>query len=435
VFDPLVSVSAPLHQSTNNNTDANADNSDNPSHFSTPSFNHFPAALIDSQPLPFWPAYESPLIDLPTTWDESAHGFTLLDAARAINAVTELSLATTPITRQPPIPQSPPLPQHHPRLDFDHPSNFYDCPHAPISSSTSASASASASAPSHFAAAAAPTSTARRSVVPSASRQRRQRHHNRATRHNTNNHSTHWDATYNSASPPALNSSSAFALPQSSFGRGITAFNSIFDELEDTPNYPFPFPIAETADTSFSSTSDAMPTPSTARRRTRSQVIAPEAHGDSTSTTHADKRQRVMPSAAEPTSQTTIDDDDDSLFGFSSSRPGSSSGLKDEEYTTIDLTEATDVPEELKKPKVDKRVKVSAFQCVICMDDVTGLTLTHCGKSQLHAVFFPLSCYLTQPAHIIPSFQAIYSVRSVSTPRSTSNRQEANAPCAEPKST
>jgi hypothetical protein len=37
------------------------------------------------------------------------------------------------------------------------------------------------------------------------------------------------------------------------------------------------------------------------------------------------------------------------------------------------------VPEELKKPEDDKRVKLSAFQCVICMDDVTTLTVTHCG--------------------------------------------------------
>ncbi|KAM4068159.1 zinc finger, c3HC4 type (RING finger) domain-containing protein [Hirsutella rhossiliensis] len=47
--------------------------------------------------------------------------------------------------------------------------------------------------------------------------------------------------------------------------------------------------------------------------------------------------------------------------------------------TTIDLTEANEVPEELKKPKVDNRVKISAFQCAICMDDVTTLTVTHCG--------------------------------------------------------
>lgn len=53
-------------------------------------------------------------------------------------------------------------------------------------------------------------------------------------------------------------------------------------------------------------------------------------------------------------------------------------------YTTIDLTEANELPEELKQPEVDNRVKLSAFQCVICMDDATTLTLTHCGKSNHH---------------------------------------------------
>lgn len=77
-----------------------------------------------------------------------------------------------------------------------------------------------------------------------------------------------------------------------------------------------------------------------------------------------------------------IDDDDGEnwpLFGSTPPRPGSSADLKNEDFTTIDLTEVNDVPEELKKPEVDNRVKLSAFQCVICMDDVTGLTLTHCG--------------------------------------------------------
>jgi hypothetical protein len=30
-------------------------------------------------------------------------------------------------------------------------------------------------------------------------------------------------------------------------------------------------------------------------------------------------------------------------------------------------------------PKVDSRVKIGKFQCVICMDDTAALTVTHCG--------------------------------------------------------
>ncbi|KAI2642856.1 hypothetical protein GGS21DRAFT_195932 [Xylaria nigripes] len=46
---------------------------------------------------------------------------------------------------------------------------------------------------------------------------------------------------------------------------------------------------------------------------------------------------------------------------------------------TVDLSNATGVPAELMAPKVDNRVKLSKFQCVICMDDTTALTVTHCG--------------------------------------------------------
>lgn len=72
---------------------------------------------------------------------------------------------------------------------------------------------------------------------------------------------------------------------------------------------------------------------------------------------------------------------DDDLFGDSivSQELGPSNG---EEMTTIDLTEASGVPEDLEKPavpEVDNRTKISKFQCVICMDDASTLTVTHCG--------------------------------------------------------
>jgi hypothetical protein len=55
---------------------------------------------------------------------------------------------------------------------------------------------------------------------------------------------------------------------------------------------------------------------------------------------------------------------------------------KIEDQDIIDLADTEDVPEDLKLPEKDNRVKLSAFQCVICMDDSTGLTVTHCGTSQ-----------------------------------------------------
>ncbi|KAF2972530.1 hypothetical protein GQX73_g971 [Xylaria multiplex] len=49
---------------------------------------------------------------------------------------------------------------------------------------------------------------------------------------------------------------------------------------------------------------------------------------------------------------------------------------------TIDLSNATEVPAEYMAPPVDNRVKLSKFQCVICMDDTTSLTVTHCEPAQ-----------------------------------------------------
>ncbi|KAI1104213.1 hypothetical protein F4804DRAFT_201926 [Jackrogersella minutella] len=48
-------------------------------------------------------------------------------------------------------------------------------------------------------------------------------------------------------------------------------------------------------------------------------------------------------------------------------------------HETIDLSNAADVPEELMASKCDNRIKIGKFQCVICMDDTSYLTVTHCG--------------------------------------------------------
>ncbi|KAI1804412.1 hypothetical protein F4811DRAFT_282391 [Daldinia bambusicola] len=56
-----------------------------------------------------------------------------------------------------------------------------------------------------------------------------------------------------------------------------------------------------------------------------------------------------------------------------------SSGPADEIHEAIDLSNAAEVPSELMAPKTDNRVKLGKFQCVICMDDTSYLTVTHCG--------------------------------------------------------
>jgi hypothetical protein len=63
----------------------------------------------------------------------------------------------------------------------------------------------------------------------------------------------------------------------------------------------------------------------------------------------------------------------------------------DDELEMIDLADATELPEELRgPPKPDNRVKLSAFQCVICMDDVACLTVTHCGMP--HDIYSVIYC-------------------------------------------
>ncbi|PON26347.1 hypothetical protein TGAM01_v204823 [Trichoderma gamsii] len=326
-----------------------------------------------SAPLPFWPAYDNS-ISLPSTWNESAHALTFdrLDrfgVSTAINQAVIIAAGTPLPPLSPSLPLSPdlelPLPfAPQPRTDEAFLLQDFDI-HSDIDAefgdrlradNLRARARALASTLATFSAtsASAPAPTAQRPAAP------RQRHHR---------------AIQNQASPPAL--LDGFALPRTVTG----ASNGIFDEPEDIPNFPFPFPFADAALPPLSSSSASMPAASTARRRSRRQTITSETFDDPTSTSastspsigaaHGNKRQRIVPLGADA-NQHIIDDDGDSLFGDSKSLPV-------EDYTTIDLTEATDVPEELKKPKVDNRTKLSGFQCVICMDDVTGLTLTHCG--------------------------------------------------------
>ncbi|KAL7925923.1 hypothetical protein ACQKWADRAFT_204557 [Trichoderma austrokoningii] len=315
-LDPLVSLSAPLNSNNsilssssdnnnnnnNNNTDA-SDASDAPAHFSTPSFNHFPAlaGAGAQQPLPYWPSHDT-AFNLHARWDEAA----------------------VPALPSSPEPLSPRLSDEASLLrDLDIHSDM-DADFGDLRARVRARALATLSATS---ASAAP----------------RQRHH-------------HHRAIHSQAASPL----DGFAASRDS---------GILDEPDD---FPFPFPLPDYPPLSSSFSNTTMP------RRSRRQPITSETP-TSTSTSPATgtaapvvKRQRIVPSGADASHQ-IIDDDGDSLFG--DAKPL----LVEEDYTTIDLTEATDVPDELKKPRVDKRVKLAGFQCVICMDDVTGLTLTHCG--------------------------------------------------------
>ncbi|XXH05137.1 multidrug-resistance type transporter aminotriazole resistance [Hypoxylon texense] len=96
--------------------------------------------------------------------------------------------------------------------------------------------------------------------------------------------------------------------------------------------------------------------PASKRRRT--------SQSSPSSSNKANKSRRIgSPTAASPYA-------DDGLAGDATNQDG---------HETIDLSNASEVPQELMAPKVDKRIKLGTFQCVICMDNCASLTVTHCG--------------------------------------------------------
>ncbi|KAI3567844.1 hypothetical protein IWW34DRAFT_906087, partial [Fusarium oxysporum f. sp. albedinis] len=145
----------------------------------------------------------------------------------------------------------------------------------------------------------------------------------------------------------------------------------VFDSLEENDFF---------FDSPASSFSEAMP-PATRRSTTAAAAR--------TGSAHASKRRRRSTTAApaappKPTSRqrkshaTRKDMDVEELFG---TKPTCSPiGVRTSvEFDTIDLTETNEVFDEGRKPERDDRVKLAAFQCVICMDDCSNLTVTHCG--------------------------------------------------------
>lgn len=114
--------------------------------------------------------------------------------------------------------------------------------------------------------------------------------------------------------------------------------------------------------------------------------------------------------------------DDDDVFV--DEKPGMRNDMV--ELATIDLTQANEVPEELKRPKVDNRVKISDFQCVVCMDDVTCLTVTHCGMCLVDCC---------RPLVDPRSSKATSFASNASNCRSTWTRRGGSAPCVVPRLT
>lgn len=148
-----------------------------------------------------------------------------------------------------------------------------------------------------------------------------------------------------------------------------------FDSLEEN-DFLFDSPA--------SSFSDAMP-PATRRTTTAATAAARAGSG------HASKRRRTSataantistrpPSRQKKTPAPSKDMEVEELFGPSPTRTFVDLEAKEEDIDTVDLTETNEVLDDPKTPEKDNRIKLAAFQCVICMDDCVNLTVTHCGK-------------------------------------------------------
>lgn len=72
----------------------------------------------------------------------------------------------------------------------------------------------------------------------------------------------------------------------------------------------------------------------------------------------------------------------------------------DEDPEPIPLEDTEEVPIHRLRPTEDKNVRLSAFQCVICMDDVKDLAVTFCGKNW-SLPRSPLGC--PRPVYLGPS--------------------------------
>ncbi|KAI1335710.1 hypothetical protein F5Y15DRAFT_419590 [Xylariaceae sp. FL0016] len=127
-----------------------------------------------------------------------------------------------------------------------------------------------------------------------------------------------------------------------------------------------------TANSGIDSTAPTLTMPPTTRRQSSAQNAGGASAGSR-------KRHRTPAGSSSPSKRSakirrrySIAHDSSSVFGDDDAQPADA-------LESIDLSNATGVPDELMAPKVDNRTKLGKFQCIICMDDVTALTVTHCG--------------------------------------------------------
>lgn len=106
--------------------------------------------------------------------------------------------------------------------------------------------------------------------------------------------------------------------------------------------------------------------------------------------------------------------------------------LDDDELTLLDLTKNNKIPEELMVAKEDNSTKLVQFECVICMDSASNLTVTHCGMLPL------LPAATCRPLERTPTdrhtSQVICFAASVYTRPCIPRSPRGSALCVEPRS-
>lgn len=153
---------------------------------------------------------------------------------------------------------------------------------------------------------------------------------------------------------------SALVSPNSSHAPGLSPTEERADPLEPPPT---------------SSAEFSRPTMSSRKRNSTAAGLAGVAL-PSSSPGPTSKRKRSAPSTGSAKRQRSGDAPrDDDVLTWSDS---------DHDSDIIDLRDPTKVPEILlqRQQKRADRVKLGAFQCAICMDHSTSLTVTHCGTSR-----------------------------------------------------
>lgn len=138
-------------------------------------------------------------------------------------------------------------------------------------------------------------------------------------------------------------------------------------------------PAKEGDNPAFDSLLDAMP-PTNHRKRTRTAAALDDTAGPSSI-----KRRRSHSSRASVSGRSAGSKSRRSIRG---ARPVAIPDSDDvfvvddeEDPRLYDLTKDDRIPEELMAPPPeDNSTRLSAFECIICMDSATNLTVTHCGS-------------------------------------------------------